>query len=147
MGYSEVSSVGLVICLILIPLQCIAEEYVFRGFLMQTFGSWFKIPVVSIIAQAVIFAAGHPYDLLGVLDIFIVGVILGLIAYKTNGLEAGSALHSINNLSLFYLIAFGFEVSSSTVSVVDFVSGILLVSVSAVLIYYFGSKYDWFNDS
>ena len=39
-------SIGLLItCLIAVPLQCIAEEYVFRGLFLQTFGSWFKIPV------------------------------------------------------------------------------------------------------
>lgn len=34
-----------ILCLILVPLQCIAEEYIFRGLFMQTFGSWFKIPI------------------------------------------------------------------------------------------------------
>ena len=46
-GPNTVTLTFFVICLILIPLQCIAEEYLLRGFLMQTIGSWFKIPVLA----------------------------------------------------------------------------------------------------
>ena len=42
---------------ILGPLQCIAEEYAFRGLLMQTFGSWFRLPAVAVILSSAIFAA------------------------------------------------------------------------------------------
>lgn len=38
-GTSHFSIGFLITCLILVPLQCIAEEYVFRGLIMQTFGS------------------------------------------------------------------------------------------------------------
>ncbi|MDO5861000.1 CPBP family intramembrane glutamic endopeptidase, partial [Methanobrevibacter sp.] len=98
---SEVSLVTVIIATILIPVQCIAEEYVFRGVLMQTIGSWFKIPILAIIIQAIIFAIGHTYDIKGVIAVFISGIVLALLTWKSNGLEAGSAIHSINNLMAF----------------------------------------------
>ena len=50
----QVSLMAMILALILIPAQSIAEEYVFRGFFMQTFGSWFKNPYLAIIIQAII---------------------------------------------------------------------------------------------
>ena len=68
-----------IICLIIIPLQCIGEEYLMRGLIMQTIGSWFKIPVLALIVQAAIFASMHPYSILGVIGVFIDGLILGFL--------------------------------------------------------------------
>ena len=64
-GSSQVSLMAMILSLILIPAQCIAEEHMFRGLLMQTLGSWFKIPVLAIIIQAVIFAVVHSYNNIG----------------------------------------------------------------------------------
>ena len=61
---------SLVVLTILGPLQCIAEEYAFRALLMQTFGSWFRIPVIAVILQSVVFVTMHPYDTLGKVEIF-----------------------------------------------------------------------------
>lgn len=41
-GVNKFTVFGFIICTILGPLQCVAEEYVFRGHLMQMFGSWIK---------------------------------------------------------------------------------------------------------
>ena len=115
-----------VICLIIIPLQCIAEEYFLRGLVMQTFGSWFKIPIVAIILQSVIFASMHPYSILGVVGVLIQGILLGFLTWRSNGLEASSALHCVNNLTSAYFTAIGFEVTSSIIGPFDFASTIIV---------------------
>ena len=51
-----------IILLIVVPIQCIAEEYVYRGLLMQTLGSWFNIPLLAVILQAIIFGFTHGYN-------------------------------------------------------------------------------------
>lgn len=145
-GVNQISQITLIICLIIIPFQSIAEEYVFRGLLMQTFGSWFKIPILSIIIQAIIFAIFHSYDAIGIITIFASGIILGVLAWCTNGLEAGSAIHSINNLSSFYIAVLGLNSISSTVSMWDFIASTLVVVISALSIYYIGNKKEWFNE-
>ena len=144
---SQISSIALIICLIIIPFQCIAEEYVFRGLLMQTIGSWFKIPVLSIIIQAIIFGIGHSYDAMGIITVFGSGIILGVLAWCTNGLEASSALHSINNLFSFYLAVLGLSSISSTVSMWDFIAGTVVTLISALAIYYIGNEKEWFSEN
>lgn len=107
-GVIRFTVAGFVLCTILTPLQCVAEEFFFRGFLMQTFGSWFRLPAIAILLQAAVFASMHPYNLTGVLVILLDGVFFGVIAWYTKGLEAGSALHIVNNMTAFYATGFGF---------------------------------------
>ncbi len=143
---TQVSVIALLLSSILIPAQCIAEEYAFRGLLMQSLGSWFKIPILAIIIQTIIFAMVHPYNSLGVITIGVSGIILGLFAWRTNGLEAGAAIHSINNLMSFYMVALGLGSLSSTVSFNDFISDILITLVTAIALYYIGNKKGWFDE-
>ena len=143
---SQVSLITMVLSLILIPLQCIAEEYVFRGALMQALGSWFKIPILAIVIQAIIFALLHSYDALGVISIAISGVVYGLLAWRTNGIEAGAAIHSINNLMGFYIVALGLGSISSKVSLTEFIVDVALTLISAAALYYIGNKKGWFSE-
>ena len=106
-GEVKFSIAGLIFCVILCPLQCVAEEYFFRGFIMQTIGSWVKFPVVAIIVQSAVFTALHPYNIFGIINIFVFGVIFGVITYITKGLEASCALHIANNMTGFLLTGFG----------------------------------------
>lgn len=145
-GHSNVTSAALILALIFIPLQCIAEEHFFRGLVMQTLGSWFNIPILAVIVQSIIFAMTHPYNILGVIGIIISGLAFGFLAWKTNGLESASALHTINNLMSFYLVALGFDVLQSNITTKDFISSIIVTVVSAAIIYYIGTKYEWFNE-
>ena len=145
-GPNKLTLAFFLICLIIIPLQCIAEEYFIRGLIMQTFGSWFKIPILAIILQSIVFASMHPYSILGVLGVFVQGMILGLLTWRSNGLEVGSALHSVNNLTSAYFVAIGFEISSSVISPFDFASTIIVTVISALALYYVGTKKGWFGE-
>lgn len=133
-----------IICLILVPLQCIAEEYLFRGFIMQTLGSWIKIPVVALIIQAVLFTGGHMYSM-GMIGILYDGIVLGFLAMYTKGLEAGSALHTVNNLLLCYFVALGLG-TSSLITIWDFIPGILVPLISVFILCYVGNKHGWFDE-
>ena len=136
----------LITCIILVPLQCITEELVFRGFLMQTFGAWFKIPVVAIILQAIVFALGHEYNSAGLVEIFISGIIFGFFAWKTKGIEVSSAIHTANNFSLALFSMFGFIAASSTVSNTDVIISTIIDIVICLIMYYVGKKTDWFGE-
>ncbi|WP_295722903.1 CPBP family intramembrane glutamic endopeptidase [uncultured Methanobrevibacter sp.] len=145
-GHSQVSAIAMIIALILIPAQCIAEEYVFRGILMQSFGAWFKIPILAIIIQAILFALGHSYNALGVVSIGISGILYGLLAWRSCGLEAGAAIHSINNLMSFFMVSLGFSSISSNISTMDFVVDLAISLISVAAVYYIGNKKEWFNE-
>ena len=136
----------LLVSLIAVPLQCIAEEYVFRGFFLQTFGSWFKIPVLAIVLQSIVFTAIHGYDDIGLIEIFVCGCIFGFMAWKTNGIEVSSAMHTAYNFSICLFSMFGIAASSSTTEINDFILEIILDVFMFVLIYYVGKKTDWYGE-
>lgn len=145
-GHSQVSLIAMIISLILIPAQCIVEEHVFRGILMQTLGAWLKNPLFAIIIQAIIFGMVHSYNAIGMISIGISGIIYGLLAWRTNGLEASSAIHSINNLMSFFPVALGLSTLSSTVTYTDFALDIIITLVTALALYYMGNKKGWFDE-
>lgn len=139
-GGNQFTLIGLILCTILGPMQCIAEEYLFRSFLMQTFGSWFKIPVLAIVLQTLIFAAMHPYNMIGVAEIVCSGVTMGLIAWLAHGIEASSALHICNNMTLFYATGVGISQISSQTTLLDLGFAILLDVVYILAILFFRKR-------
>ncbi|WP_407376518.1 CPBP family intramembrane glutamic endopeptidase [Methanobrevibacter sp.] len=112
-GISHLTPLAAILFLIIVPAQCIAEEYVYRGLLMQTLGSWIKVPIIAIIIQAILFGISHDYNSLGVFSIIVSGVVYGFVCWKTHGLEASSAIHTINNLFVAYMSAVGVSSTSS----------------------------------
>ena len=119
-GSLQFTIAGLVLCTLLGPLQCVAEEYIFRGLFMQTFGSWFKVPIVAIVLQTIFFASGHPYNFVGVLEIWVAGIGLGIIAWLAKGLESSCAFHIVNNMVIFYLTGLGYGSVGTNVGWGDF---------------------------
>lgn len=141
----QISPLMFIAFAITIPLQCIAEEYLFRGLIMQSFGSWFNIPILAIIIQALAFGATHSYNSIGVVTIILGGVVYGLLAWKTNGIEASSALHTINNLTVFITIYLGLSKTSTNVDIWAALFAFAIDLICLGLTYYVGSRYNWFE--
>ncbi|MET0448047.1 MAG: type II CAAX endopeptidase family protein [Aeromicrobium sp.] len=99
--------VAIVVVLLIVPFQAAAEEYVFRGYLMQLVGSWSRFAVIPVIVTTPLFVAGHLYDVWGLLDVGIFGLTAAILTIRTGGLEAGIAAHTANNVLLFVLDALG----------------------------------------
>lgn len=139
------SIASLVVLTILGPLQCIAEEYAFRGLLMQTFGSWFRIPVIAVILQSIVFVAMHPYDTLGKVEIFITGMVFAVTAWLGRGIEVSAAFHICNNMTIFYLQG----LNMATISTDSTLDGVIFSSVCGVvytlIIFIISKKTNWFN--
>ena len=122
------------------PLQCIAEEYMFRGLLMQTFGGWFRIPVIAVVLQALIFMAMHPYNLTGKLTILATGCMMGLMAWISRGIEASSAIHIVNNMVAFYADGLGLGAIGSEVSTLDLVVTLIIDAVYVAVLLFLRKK-------
>lgn len=144
-GAVKFTVLGFILCTILAPLQCVAEEYVFRGQLMQMFGAWIKFPVIPILLQTVFFALSHPYNVTGVITVAVMGAVLGVCAYITNGLESGCALHIVNNMVAFYFAGFGFGGVQSEVAVVDLIIDVVLCALYLGFIIFADKKLGWFS--
>ncbi|WP_247706415.1 CPBP family intramembrane glutamic endopeptidase [Streptomyces liliiviolaceus] len=97
---------ALAMLVVLVPLQAAAEEYVFRGWLLQAVGGLFRSPWIAVLPQAVLFAAAHGWGTPeGFTDLVVFGVLAGWLTVRTGGLEAAVALHAVNNLLSFALSA------------------------------------------
>ena len=145
-GIVRFTVMGLIMLTIFLPFQCLAEEFVFRGLLVQTFGSWTKIPVLAIIVSAVIFALSHPYNIFGVLSILCSGLTFGLVAWIGNGVEVSGALHIINNAIGMYMTGFGLSTisSESTPASLAMSAAFDLLFLAAVI--FADRKYHWFDE-
>jgi len=99
----------LLVVLFLTPLQAAAEEYAFRGYLLQAFGGLFRSPWLAVGASSLLFALAHgAQDAPIFFDRFAFGVVAGTLVILTGGLEAGIAMHVLNNwLAFSVALAFG----------------------------------------
>lgn len=104
----------LAIIVLLVPLQATAEEYVFRGYLMQAIGSWLKHPAFAILLPVPLFMLGHLYDIWGLLDVGVFAVFAAWLTWRTGGLEAAIVAHVINNSAIFVLGEFGLVDTNTT---------------------------------
>jgi membrane protease YdiL (CAAX protease family) len=95
------------IIVVLTPLQAAAEEYVFRGLLAQVVGAWIRYVPFAIVIPSLAFASLHVYDWWGLADVFVFGIAASLVVWRTGGLEAGIAMHAVNNVAIFMLLASG----------------------------------------
>ncbi|PZE56249.1 hypothetical protein DEJ24_13375 [Curtobacterium sp. MCPF17_001] len=106
----------ILLVVLLVPFQAAAEEYVFRGFLMQTIGSWIPVravgAVVAVVVSTVLFAVLHVpngYNVWGILDVGSFGLVAAVIVLRTGGLEATVLQHALNNIMIFVLQAPGWS--------------------------------------
>ncbi|WP_236718371.1 CPBP family intramembrane glutamic endopeptidase [Actinoplanes sp. TFC3] len=92
-------AVSMAVLLLVVPVQAAAEEYLCRGWLLQTFGAWLRNPWIPIVVQALMFAALHGWGTpWGFADLTVFGIVAGWLTVRTGGLEAAIALHVANNL-------------------------------------------------
>jgi membrane protease YdiL (CAAX protease family) len=100
----------LLVIVLLTPFQAAGEEYVFRGYLTQAIGGVFHRAWVAVLVPAFLFGLAHG---LGqsppvFFDRFAFGLVAGVLVIMTGGLEAGIAMHVLNNFLAYGLaLAFG----------------------------------------
>ncbi|MFE9307669.1 type II CAAX prenyl endopeptidase Rce1 family protein [Streptomyces sp. NPDC006706] len=128
--------VSLAMLVVLVPLQSAAEEYVFRGWLLQAAGAFLRTPWLAVLPQAVLFAAAHGWGTpWGFADLLVFGVVAGLLTIRTGGLEASIALHALNNLLAFGLSAAYVDGLASDETAADATWQLALVDMASVLLF------------
>jgi membrane protease YdiL (CAAX protease family) len=120
---------ALLVIVALVPFQAAAEEYVFRGWLLQAIGSFtfearhgalgrrlariFRTPWPAVLVTSALFTAGHGYSDWGPVDVGVFALVTCWVVIVTGGLEAGIALHIVNNIVSMSLDASEGDVSLS----------------------------------
>lgn len=100
------------VILLVTPFQAAAEEYAFRGGLMQIMGAWVRWRWLAISLPTLLFALAHNYDIWGLIDVALFGITAAWITWRTGGLEAAIVLHALNNIALFLLLSSGMNGST-----------------------------------
>lgn len=98
---------SVLIVVLLVPIQAATEEYLYRGVLLQSVGSWVRFAPVTILVSALLFGFSHAYDGWGIATVVVMGVGFGFVAIRTGGLEAGIAMHTVNNVAAFVVTGTG----------------------------------------
>ena len=149
-----------VIAIALIPIQTSLEEYVFRGYLMQGFGTLAKNRWFPLIMTSVIFGVLHIFnpevDKLGYgLMIYYIGtgLFLGIITLMDEGTELALGFHAANNLFTALLVTADWtafqthsilkDIAEPELGFIDMVLPVFVIF--PILVIVFSKVYKWKN--
>ena len=145
-GDVKFTTAGLILISLFIPLQGLGEELLFRGYITQTVSSWFKLTIVGVIVQILIFTVIHPYNIIGVISIAVSALIYALTCLYSKGLESPTVLHFFNNATEIYMAGFGYGLITSEQTVPETVFRLVLKVLFFLFILYADRKLHWFDD-
>lgn len=102
-GLSPDALLWALIILLTTPLQATGEEYGFRGLITRAVGSWAVRPAIALVLGLsvgnLLFMAAHLATDPWLIAYYLVfGLSLGLLSWRTGGLEAGVLIHVVNNV-------------------------------------------------
>jgi len=159
-NFKPVSFILLVIVSFLfLPIQTSMEELLFRGYLMQGFGTWFKKSFVALILTAVIFGLLHglnpEVEKLGWISMVYyigTGLVLGVFTLMDEGTELALGFHAANNIVAAVLVTANWTVFQTDALLIDtsepsvgwemFVPVLVLYPLVLII---FSKKYGWTN--
>jgi membrane protease YdiL (CAAX protease family) len=95
----------LALVLVLVPLQAVGEELVYRGTLLQAVGSFTRSPWPAIVIAGALFTISHGLRIEVDAAIAVLGVCAGWLTVRTGGLEAAIGYHVMLNVTVFAIKA------------------------------------------
>lgn len=112
LGWRDTTAFMIAAIVLTTPLQAAGEEYLVRGLLARSVGSWFAderlaLGVAALVGATVfmlLHGAGDPW-----LNVyyFIFGAVSAWLVWRTGGLEASVAIHIVNNMVAMVPLPFG----------------------------------------
>ncbi|MDG2372362.1 MAG: CPBP family intramembrane metalloprotease [Flavobacteriaceae bacterium] len=147
------------IVIIFIPIQTSLEEYVFRGYLMQGFGNWFRNRWLPLMFTSIIFGSLHIANPevgklgYGIMGYYIgTGLFLGVMTLMDEGVELAIGWHAANNLVGSLLVTADWTVFQTNSILKDISEPnlynemfISLFIFYPIILFIFSKKYNWKN--
>lgn len=148
-----------IISFLFLPIQTSMEELLFRGYLMQGFGTWFKKSFVALLLTSVIFGLLHglnpEVEKLGWITMVYyigTGLVLGIFTLMDEGTELALGFHAANNIIAAVLVTANWTVFQTDALLIDtsepsvgwemFVPVFILYPL---VLFIFYKKYGWSN--
>ncbi len=101
------NTLDLVLAVLLVIVVAVAEETVFRGYLMRRFGGIFGSTIVSLLLSAFVFSIGHGYEgTAGVVTVGVMGFVFGLVYIWRKSLVAPMTMHFLQDFLAIVLVPF-----------------------------------------
>lgn len=143
----------------LLPLQTSMEEILFRGYLLQGFGTWFKNGFAALIITSIIFGLLHglnpEVEKLGWISmVFYIGtgLLLGIFTIMDEGTELALGFHAANNVVAAILVTTNWTVFQTDALLIDTsepsVGWEMIFPVFVlfpIVLFLFAKKYKWTN--
>ena len=148
-----------VISFLFLPIQTTMEELLFRGYLLQGFGTWFKNKFVALILTSAIFGLLHglnpEVEKLGwIIMIYYIGtgMVLGIFTLMDEGTELAIGFHAANNIIAALLVTADWVVFQTDALLIDtsepsvgFEMYIPIFVLYPIMLLVFSKKYGWTN--
>ena len=144
------------IVLLLMPFQTTAEEFLFRGYLMQGVASWTKSRWWALIVTALLFGLMHSinpeiqeYGFWTMMAQYIfMGLLLGIITLLDDGIELAMGVHFINNFLGAVLTTYkGSALQTDALFMADEVNPaedlLPMIIMGAIMIAFLAWRYKW----
>lgn len=146
----------LIIAVLMVPLQTTAEEFFFRGYLMQGFGLWARNRWVPLIVTSILFGLLHGSNpevaKMGsalILVYITTGFFLAILTLMDEGLELSIGFHAANNLIVALLVtsdwtAFQTHSIFKNIAEPELIFYLIAPPVMYLIVgYVFAKKYQW----
>ena len=147
------------ISFLFLPIQTSMEELLFRGYLMQGFGTWFKNSFVALILTSVIFGLLHglnpEVEKLGMISMVYyigTGLVLGIFTLMDEGTELALGFHAANNIVAAVLVTANWTVFQTDALLIDTSEPSVgwemffpVLVLYPLVLYIFSKKYNWTN--
>lgn len=147
------------ISILMVPIQTSAEEYLFRGYLMQGLGTiaknrWFPLLTTSVVFGLMHYANPEVEKLGPIIMVYYIGtgLFLGIIALMDEGLELALGFHAANNLFTALLVTADWTAfqthsilrdTSEPSAGIDVLFPVLIIF--PIILFVFSKKYGWIN--
>jgi uncharacterized protein len=110
-------------------IPALVEESLFRGYLQRRFLERWS-PAVAISVSSLLFALMHMDSLHHIIAVVPLGLVTGLLAYRTNSVLPGMLVHAVHNTAA---VGFGALVTVLTPQMGQGALGLLLIATIGVL--------------
>ena len=150
-------SLLLIISVLLMPIQTSLEEYIFRGYLMQGFYSFFNSRWGTLLITSIVFGSLHFSNPevqklgIGVMAYYVgTGLFLGILTLMDEGIELALGFHAANNIMTALFVTSSWTVFQTESILIDISEPTLggetffsLFILYPGFIFLMSKKFDW----